>query len=122
MFEKMLIATSRKIATSQVVMEFRRPDDSCHTSVLLPRRSVAVLTEEARYRWTHGITPRKSDIVPTTACTAVELGEEGTVRGNGCEGGLSLMKRGTRTSFTFRQICQQLCNCGGWIRKTNIRF
>lgn len=39
-----------------------------------------------RYTWSHGITPRKSDIVPV----------EG--------GGLTLSQRGVRTSFTFRKL------------------
>ncbi len=36
-----------------VVMDFRHPNGQ-HVAVLLPRRSLAVLTREARYVWTHG--------------------------------------------------------------------
>ena len=39
-----------------------------------------------RYVWSHGITPRKSDIVPSPGR------------------GLTLSQRGVRTSFTFRKI------------------
>lgn len=66
-------------------MEFQHPD-GCHVSVLLPRRSLLVMTGESRYVWSHGITPRKSDIVTSPA------------------GGLTLATRGTRTSLTFRKI------------------
>ncbi|KAH3834682.1 hypothetical protein DPMN_108015 [Dreissena polymorpha] len=66
-------------------MEFRHPDGR-HLSVLLPNLSVLVMTGESRYVWSHGITPRKSDIIPSK------------------EGGLTLSQRGLRTSFTFRKI------------------
>lgn len=69
---------------SQVVMEFTHPDGR-HLSVLLPRRSLLIMTGESRYVWSHGITPRKSDIV-----TLAE--------------GLDLVMRETRLSFTFRKI------------------
>lgn len=67
------------------VMEFRRPSDGRHTSVWLPRRSLLVMSEESRYGWTHGITPRKMDIVPAN------------------EGGLTIIERKMRVSFTFRR-------------------
>ncbi|XP_053399795.1 alkylated DNA repair protein alkB homolog 8-like isoform X2 [Mercenaria mercenaria] len=70
---------------SQVLMEFRHPDGR-HLSVLLPPRSLLIMTGESRYIWSHGITPRKSDIVPLP------------------DGGLTLLQRGVRTSFTFRKI------------------
>ncbi|KAK7097708.1 hypothetical protein V1264_004645 [Littorina saxatilis] len=71
---------------SQVIMDFRHPDGR-HLSVLLPPRSLLVMTGESRYIWSHGITPRKSDIIPSPA-----------------GGGLTLAVRGTRTSFTFRKL------------------
>ncbi|XP_067663773.1 alkylated DNA repair protein alkB homolog 8-like [Haliotis asinina] len=71
---------------SQAVMDFRHPDDGRHLSVLLPQRSLLVMSGDSRYIWSHGITPRKSDIVPTP------------------DGGLTLVNRGTRTSFTFRKL------------------
>lgn len=81
-------------------MDFVHPD-GCHVPVLLPSRSVAILTGESRYLWTHGITPRKSDVV-----TALELGEGVTG-----EQRLTLLKRGTRTSFTFRTVRHMPCDC-----------
>ncbi|XP_028401822.1 alkylated DNA repair protein alkB homolog 8-like isoform X2 [Dendronephthya gigantea] len=47
---------------AKVAMDFRHPDGR-HVSILLPRRSVLIMTGECRYEWTHGITPRKYDIV-----------------------------------------------------------
>lgn len=70
---------------SQVVMDFQHPDGR-HRSVVLPCRSVLIMTGESRYVWSHGITPRKSDIVPLS------------------DGALTLVKREMRTSFTFRKL------------------
>ncbi|PVD34929.1 hypothetical protein C0Q70_06210 [Pomacea canaliculata] len=70
---------------SQVIMDFRHPDGRC-ISVLLPRRSLLVMCGESRFIWSHGITPRKTDIVSLAS------------------GGLTLVARETRTSFTFRKL------------------
>ncbi|XP_076446185.1 tRNA (carboxymethyluridine(34)-5-O)-methyltransferase ALKBH8-like [Babylonia areolata] len=70
---------------SQVIMDFRHPDGR-HLSVLVPMRSLLVMTGESRYVWSHGITPRKSDIVPSPT------------------GGVTLAARGVRVSFTFRKL------------------
>lgn len=76
---------------SDVVMEFRKKDAT--VAVQLPRRSVLIMSEESRYGWTHGITPRMTDIVPTTQ-------------------GLTVKRRGTRISCTFRKIQPvPRCNC-----------
>ncbi|XP_067000694.2 alkylated DNA repair protein alkB homolog 8 isoform X4 [Anabrus simplex] len=77
---------------SSVVMDFRHKDGR-HIPVLLPRRSLLVMSGEARYSWSHGITPRKLDVVPTL------------------KGGLTVQKRGIRTSFTFRWVRRGECNC-----------
>ncbi|CAG2250544.1 ALKBH8 [Mytilus edulis] len=69
---------------SQIVMEFSHPGGQ-QISVLLPRRSLLIMTGESRYLWSHGITPRKSDIITTAE-------------------GLDLVMRETRVSFTFRKI------------------
>ncbi|XP_056012477.1 alkylated DNA repair protein alkB homolog 8-like isoform X2 [Ostrea edulis] len=70
---------------SQVLMDFYHPDGR-QLSVLLPPRSLLIMTGESRYVWSHGITPRKSDIIPSD------------------EGNLNVVPRGVRTSFTFRKI------------------
>ncbi|OPL21230.1 hypothetical protein AM593_06724, partial [Mytilus galloprovincialis] len=69
---------------SQIVMEFSHPGGQ-QISVLLPRRSLLIMTGESRYLWSHCITPRKSDIITTAD-------------------GLDLVMRETRVSFTFRKI------------------
>lgn len=84
---------------SQIVMDFRHPDGR-HVSVLLPRRSLMVMKGESRYVWSHGITPRKSDIV-STQCSNEKLDS------HSCEastGGLTLLARGRRVSYTFRKV------------------
>jgi alkylated DNA repair protein alkB family protein 8 len=48
---------------SDVVMQLRRPDRSARKSVLLRRRSLLVLSGEARYAWEHGIATRSVDLV-----------------------------------------------------------
>ncbi|KAG8229792.1 hypothetical protein J437_LFUL005873 [Ladona fulva] len=83
---------------SLVVMEFKHTDGR-HASVPLPRRSLVLMTGESRYAWTHGITPRKMDVVVL---------EEDNKFENGC---LSVSHRGTRTSFTFRRILRGECCC-----------
>ncbi|KAK3099761.1 hypothetical protein FSP39_009216 [Pinctada imbricata] len=70
---------------SQVLMDFRHPDGR-HLTVLLPPRSLMIMTGESRYLWSHGITPRKSDIVRMES------------------GNLNVVKRDVRISFTFRKI------------------
>lgn len=66
-------------------MDFRH-EDGMHLTVLLPPKSLLVMTKESRYIWSHGITPRKSDIVTDS------------------DGKLTLTVRGVRTSLTFRKI------------------
>ncbi|CAH1984659.1 unnamed protein product [Acanthoscelides obtectus] len=87
-FEDLIISLS---LNSAVVMEFKKDDrDIC---VQLPPRSLCIMSGESRYDWTHGITPRKSDVI---------LSKSGTY---------TLLKRGVRVSFTFRKIRRGECRC-----------
>ncbi|KAJ8410812.1 hypothetical protein AAFF_G00187690 [Aldrovandia affinis] len=88
---------------AQTVMDFRHPDGHS-VAVVLPRRSLLVMKGESRYLWTHGITPRKFDVVP-----AGDTVSPGTVTSDPSE--LTLSRRGTRTSFTFRRVRQTACDC-----------
>lgn len=76
---------------SDIVMDFKRGSKTI--SVLLPRRSLLVLSGESRYAWSHGICGRKSDVVPHK------------------DGGLTVRDRSTRTSLTFRRIRHDPCDC-----------
>ncbi|KAJ6617883.1 Alkylated DNA repair protein alkB like 8 [Pseudolycoriella hygida] len=76
-----------------IVMEFRRLSDGSHVSVWLPRRSLLIMSKESRYGWTHGITPRKTDIIPVND-------------------GLTVIERKLRVSFTFRSLKFNGCCCG----------
>ncbi|XP_006822083.1 tRNA (carboxymethyluridine(34)-5-O)-methyltransferase alkbh8-like [Saccoglossus kowalevskii] len=78
---------------SNVIMDFKHPNGQ-HIPVLVPQRSLLVMTGESRYLWTHGITPRKHDVAPADTDT-----------------GLTLTKRTLRTSFTFRAIRHAPCDC-----------
>ena len=78
-------ATCENVKIFQVLMDFRHPD-GLHLTVLLPPNSLMIMTGESRYVWSHGITPRKSDMVPTAT------------------GGMNVVKRGVRISLTFRKI------------------
>ena len=83
-------------------MDFRHPDGH-HVSVLLPQRSLMVMRGESRYDWSHGITPRKSDIVATQTFN-------NQTDSHGCEassGGLTLQTRGRRVSYTFRKVIME---------------
>jgi alkylated DNA repair dioxygenase AlkB len=46
---------------SPCVMDFRHATTGQRRAVLLKRRSLLVLSDEARYDWLHGIAPRKKD-------------------------------------------------------------
>ncbi|KAG8452956.1 hypothetical protein GDO86_004674 [Hymenochirus boettgeri] len=88
---------------AEIVMDFRHPDGSV-VPVMVPRRSLLIMGGESRYLWTHGITPRKFDVVQASEPQAV-----GTVSDNIDK--LTLSKRNTRTSFTFRKIRHTPCDC-----------
>eukprot|EP01130_Rhizamoeba_saxonica_P014080 TRINITY_DN6099_c0_g1_i2.p1 TRINITY_DN6099_c0_g1~~TRINITY_DN6099_c0_g1_i2.p1 ORF type:complete len:477 (+),score=80.74 TRINITY_DN6099_c0_g1_i2:529-1959(+) len=65
-------------------------NDGRKREIYLKPRSLLILTGESRYVWSHGIAPRKSDIVNNEK-----------------------LKRGTRTSLSFRTIRDNgPCGCG----------
>ncbi|KAL6116236.1 alkbh8 [Pungitius sinensis] len=102
-FEDTILSLSLGAMT---VMEFRHPDGRL-VAVVLPGRSLLVMKGESRYLWTHGITPRKFDTVPacgpqSPARTAPDLSAYSN---------LTLSKRDTRTSLTFRKIRHEPCGC-----------
>ncbi|XP_020797839.1 alkylated DNA repair protein alkB homolog 8 [Drosophila serrata] len=76
---------------SDVVMDFRRGEEL--VQVRLPRRSLLIMSGEARYDWTHGIRPKHIDVVPSAS------------------GGLTTQARGKRTSLTFRRLRRGPCSC-----------
>ncbi|XP_060659838.1 LOW QUALITY PROTEIN: alkylated DNA repair protein alkB homolog 8, partial [Drosophila nasuta] len=76
---------------SDVVMDFRRNNELVH--VLLPRRSLLVMSGESRYDWTHGIKPKHIDVLATAS------------------GSLTTQARSKRTSLTFRRLRRGPCDC-----------
>lgn len=79
---------------SDVVMSFvDKDDESFHRPVVLPRRSMLIMSGRSRYAFTHGITPRSTDIVPASGS------------------GITLRKRGLRVSLTFRRVLRGPCAC-----------
>lgn len=76
---------------SDTVMDFRRNNELVH--VLLPRRSLLVMSGESRYDWTHGIKPKHIDVVPTAT------------------GSLTTQARSKRISLTFRRLRRGPCDC-----------
>ncbi|KAF7282445.1 hypothetical protein GWI33_002673 [Rhynchophorus ferrugineus] len=77
---------------SSIVMDFKNGDK--HICVLLPQRSLLIMSGESRYDWNHGIVPRKFDVIKDPA-----------------SGTYSCLKRGVRVSLTFRKILQGICDC-----------
>jgi len=69
-------------------MTFEKVEKACSHEVFLPPRSVIVLSEEARYGWTHGIEQRHGDWVQS----AVEAEKS------------EWIARGTRVSVTYRWL------------------
>lgn len=76
---------------SPIVMDFKH-NDGRHLPILLPQRSLTIMSGESRYDWKHGITPRHLDVVQI-------------------DGQLNVFYRKQRTSFTFRKIRHNECNC-----------
>ncbi|ORY00825.1 phospholipid-translocating P-type ATPase [Basidiobolus meristosporus CBS 931.73] len=75
---------------SSVVMDFKKLSTNEIVPVELPRRSLAIMTQESRYAWEHGIKERKTDLLP-----------------NG-----KVFERDERISFTCRRILPDLtCRC-----------
>jgi len=66
-------------------MEFRK--ENVLNSILLKSKSLVIMSDESRYIWTHGIKPRKFDMINTVD-------------------GPDIMSRGTRISVTFRRVIQ----------------
>ncbi|KAL5285706.1 ALKBH8.2 family protein [Megaselia abdita] len=76
---------------SDIVMEFRK--GNMKAEILVPKRSLLLMTGEARYDWTHGITPRHMDVILTENRT------------------LTTANRSKRTSLTFRRLRRGACSC-----------
>ncbi|XP_053978893.1 alkylated DNA repair protein alkB homolog 8 isoform X1 [Hylaeus volcanicus] len=75
---------------SACIMDFKREDK--RVAILLPPRSLLIMSGEARYAWSHGICPRHNDVVETV-------------------NGITTQPRGTRVSFTFRKVRSGDCYC-----------
>ncbi|CAI5730152.1 unnamed protein product [Hyaloperonospora brassicae] len=73
---------------SQVVMDFRCPASDQNEGVVLPARSMAVMSEASRYDWEHAIVPRLFDVID---------GKQ--------------VARQRRLSITFRKIRSGPCKC-----------
>ncbi|XP_038055354.1 alkylated DNA repair protein alkB homolog 8-like [Patiria miniata] len=94
---------------SQVLMEFSNPTTGRQVPVFLPRRSLLIMTGEARYLWSHGITPRKSDVIPAHVDLTNGSPASHDVTEN--DDGLTLLHRGVRRSLTFRAVRGAPCHC-----------
>ncbi|XP_045068740.1 alkylated DNA repair protein alkB homolog 8 [Coregonus clupeaformis] len=103
-FEDLILSLSLGAKT---VMDFRHPEGRS-VAVVLPGRSLLVMKGESRYLWTHGITPRKFDVVP--ACDPESPAAVTSDLSN--HSNLTLSRRGTRTSLTFRKVRRTPCDCG----------
>jgi len=68
--------------------EGEKESSAVHKHLVLPRRSLLIMTGEARYRWRHAILHRKTDKID---------GE--------------LVKRQRRVSLTFRRVKRSPCEC-----------
>jgi len=93
-FEDSIVSLSLR---STAVCQFRNPVNGEAISVFLPRRSLLLMTGEARYAWQHYIPHRKWDFV--------------------YESGSALPKRidrgDYRLSLTFRKVRCARCECNG---------
>ena len=79
-----------------------------------------------RYSWTHGITPRKQDVIPVQSPSDMESDVDSSshldaasdarsaLDATASAPGLTLSYRQTRTSFTFRKILHTPCRCSAY--------
>ena len=98
-------------------MDFREPSPDGlevlqKVPVLLRGRSLLVMRGAARYLWSHGISTRQYDSVPTQQDGPHDgrvLSEHG--------GALTAVARGKRVSLTFRAVRQHpvVCTCGQYL-------
>ena len=72
---------------SDVVMDFKNPTTGKILPVLIPARSLTVMSGESRYLWHHGITPRKTDALH------------------------DVKHRELRVSLTLRECTSEPCTC-----------
>lgn len=70
---------------SDIIMEFKK--ENYHKSILLKSKSLLIMSGESRFDWTHGITPRKFDMINSVD-------------------GPDIMRRRNRISVTFRKVIQ----------------
>jgi alkylated DNA repair protein alkB homolog 8 len=75
---------------SDIIMEFRK-DLLKQNGIFIKAKSLLIMSGESRYEWTHGITPRKIDMINTVD-------------------GPDVVYRGTRFSITFRRAIQIIEN------------
>ncbi|XP_031838004.2 tRNA (carboxymethyluridine(34)-5-O)-methyltransferase alkbh8 [Nomia melanderi] len=75
---------------SSCIMNFKREDKKA--DILLPPRSLLIMSGETRYAWSHGICPRHNDQIKTA-------------------NGITTQPRSTRVSFTFRKVRRGHCSC-----------
>ena len=85
-FGKIIISLSLE---SNILMNFKNKiSNKDKVSLLIPRLSLLIMTEESRYCFSHGITARKTDVINK-----------------------KIIKRKKRISLTFREISKNPCNC-----------
>lgn len=108
-------------------MDFRHPDGR-KIPVFLQRRSLLVMTEEARYLWTHGIAARQFDEVHSEMPGYVYIDDSASCQtsqsSQSCQSRsttTTIFPRGIRTSLTFRKVRRRpcICVCGKYILCTN---
>ncbi|XP_041973231.1 alkylated DNA repair protein alkB homolog 8 [Aricia agestis] len=87
---------------SQVVMDWKRHSGE-YIPVVVPARSLLIMTGEARYDWQHGIQPRTWD--PIIEKRLLDKEEVKVITSD-------TEPRGTRISLTFRKTRQGPCECG----------
>ena len=88
---------------SATVMEMKSTD-GIKVSLFFPARTLVVFTKDSRYRWTHGIQARKTDLVFKSSADTLPC----------------LLKRKMRISMTFRKILPKTDSCTSDVMDGNL--
>ncbi|CAA7259377.1 unnamed protein product [Cyclocybe aegerita] len=86
-----------KVVPTEPAAESEKSEHRTRLDLYLPERSIVILSEEARYHWTHGIEKKTRDFVSLSTVDGDSIDASGLEKG-------AWIERGVRMSITFRWL------------------